>query len=446
MNLLRYIFNPKVLAPILGVFMIGLISYAALGQGPVSAATCDKNNDIVYCGYTSPADLASKVQASGELQTLYNHAFTTGYGIGDVNNWKANAKHATVYKDGRIVLDDGTVIATGANSIGRQKFNDQRLPIKISNTTYYYSSTGAAFGPNTSSLPAYVLVNDDHSLKFAALTACGNAVWGNSAAYKCNMLNQEKVNDTTYNFSTTVTKNNATLTKLVYDFGDGKSQTVTSNFDQKVTHTYAPGKYTAKVTAYFSVNGQEKSDTRVECTKPVDVPQPPKVTFACDNLTPFQISRTKYRFTVKGVSQNANFVSAKFDFGDSQTAADLKGQNETVTTEHDYAKEGTYTVKAYLTYKEGTTTEVPKCVAKVTVNEQTCADKPNAPECQPPKEECKPGIPKGDNRCQETPPIIPETGPTEIIGGALGLSGIAGAGAYYHTTRRNWINQIFKKR
>lgn len=452
MNALRYIFSPKMLVPAIAVAITGALGFAVATQQPARAAS---SNDVVRGGYSTPTDLANKVANSNELKTLYNHDFIANYGIGDLNNFKANAKKATVYKDGRIVLDDGTVVATDAKSLGREKFNGQRQPIKIGNTTYYYSSTKDSFNPN--SLSGYVLINpDDHSMQFAALNECANPVWGKTSAYKCNELQKTKVNDTTYKFKTTTYQNNASLTKLVYDFGDGKTQTVTSNFAQEVTHTYAPGKFTAKVTAYFSVNGKEKSDTRAKCSTPVEVPQPPKSVFVCDSLTKIQNSRNKYTFTVKGKSTNATFVSAKFDFGDGQSAADLKGSNQTVNATHEYAKDGEYTVKAYLTYKEGTTKETAACVVKVTINKETCADKPNAPECQPPKE-CKPGVPEGDKACEENcetnpskagcevPQVLPSTGPVEIIGSALGIGSIAGAGMYYRSSRRNLIDQILNR-
>lgn len=452
MNIFKHLLNPKMIVPAIGLVVASIIGFNVLSQHAANAAGCD--NDIVCGGYSNPTDLANKVAASPELQAIYNNQFTDGYHIGDLNYFKANAKHATAYKDGRIVLDDGTVIATNGASIGRQTNNGNDHTISIGDKTYYWGYNNTAFAHD--SLSAYVLINpDDHSLQFAALTVCGNAEWGTSPGYKCQMLNQTKVNDTTYSYvATPYVKNGATVTKIVYDFGDGSNQTVTSNFGQNVTHTYAPGNYTAKATVYFSSNGKEVSDTRAECTKPVSVPQPPKPVFVCDSLTANQISRTKYNFTVKGSSKDATFISAGFDFGDGQTASSLKATSgETVTTSHDYAKDGTYTVTAALTYKEGVTQATNKCKVSVTINQQTCADKPNAPECQPPKTcantptlpECQP--PK---TCDNTPSMagcqtLPSTGPTEVIGSALGISSIAGAGMYYRSSRRNLLDLFLKR-
>ena len=443
MNALRYIFSPKMLVPAIAVAITGVLGFAIATQAPARAAS---DNDVIRGGYSTPTDLDNKVTNSNELKTLYNHDFTAGYGIGtDMNYWKANAKHATVYKDGRVVLDDGTVVATEAKSLGRKPINGNRIKIMIGNVEYWYGTTQDNFAAN--SIPGYVLINpDDNSMQFAALNECANPIWGKTSAYKCSELQKTKIADNKYSFKTTTYQSNANLTKLVYDFGDGSQpKVVTSNFAQAVEHTYAPGKWAAKVTAFFNVNGKEKQHTQAKCTTPVEVPKPVVPVFACESLTKLQNSRNKYTFTVKGKSTDATFVSAKVDFGDGQSASDLKGTNETVTVPHEYAKEGTYTVKAFLTYKEGTTKEVKECVVKVTINAETCADKPNAPECQPPVEECKPGVPKGDKACENTPQVLPSTGPAEIIGGALGLGSIAGAGMYYRASRRNLVDQILNR-
>lgn len=448
MNLFRYIFSPKMLVPAVAVTITGLLGFALATQTPARAADCS-DNDVVHCGYTTPADLANKVNADNNLRMLYNHPFIPGYGIGMTNDWIKNAKHATAYKDGRVVLDDGTVVATNAQSLGRQAIPGNNQTVNIGGTTYHFGLNSGNFASNA--LSAFVLLSpDDHHMTFGALTACGNPVWGNSPAYKCQMLNQDKVNDTTYNYSTKVFSQGANLTKLVYDFGDGKTQVVTSNFDQKVPHTYMPGKYTAKVTAYFNAGGKEQSDTRAECSKPVDVPQPPpppaKPVFACDNLTPTQINRTKYSFTAKGSSQNATFVSGSFTFDDNTSVASLKETapgSQTVTTDHEFT-EGDHTVAATLTYKEGTTPVTQKCTAHITVNQQTCAEKPNAPECQPPKQQTCADTPEAEN-CKPKPQVLPSTGPVEIVGSALGLGSIAGAGVYYRSSRRNLIDLILKR-
>lgn len=71
------------------------------------------------------------------------------------------------------------------------------------------------------------------------------------------------------------------------------------------------------------------------------------------------------------------------------------------------------------------------------------ADTTLTKECQP--QECKPGIPVGDKRCEETPvtPVtpttpteLPKTGTTENIVAVLGLSTLIASIAYYVASRR----------
>ncbi len=459
-NALRYIFSPRMLVPIAAVAATVLAGFALVSQSPVKAANCT-TNDVIKCGYSTPTDLANKTAASAELKALYNHQFTPGYGIGDLAYWKSHAKHATVYKTGRVVLDNGTIIGTGAYSLGREAINGNRIKITIGTHVYYYGKTTDNFAGT--SIPAYVLQNpDDHSLKFAALTPCGNPVWATSPAYKCKMLNAQKVNSTTYNFTTTVYNKNTTLTKLVYAFGDGQTKTVTSNFGQVVTHTYAPGKWTAKVTAYFTANGQTQSDTRTDCTKPIDVPKPPVKIFSCTGLEGKLIEgNRKYSFTATGHYENGpKLVSASFDFDDKTTADNQTNvvtkdaNNATITVPHTYAASltGKVHITADLKFTVGQDTKNAKCATDIELKARTCKDTPNAPECQPPKTckdtptapECQP--PKTCKQLGTCKEILPSTGPEDLVMSAVGLGSFAGAGMYYRSTRREWINNIFKRK
>ena len=71
-------------------------------------------------------------------------------------------------------------------------------------------------------------------------------------------------------------------------------------------------------------------------------------------------------------------------------------------------------------------------------------------ECEP--EECKPGIPEGDERCEEKPPVeeedddepgvipdeLPTTGPAEIIAGILGVTLVSLGAAYWIRSRQDY--------
>ncbi|HEU4831007.1 MAG TPA: LPXTG cell wall anchor domain-containing protein, partial [Candidatus Saccharimonadales bacterium] len=51
-------------------------------------------------------------------------------------------------------------------------------------------------------------------------------------------------------------------------------------------------------------------------------------------------------------------------------------------------------------------------------------------------DECKPGIPVGDERCEEIPPELPTTGAGENIAAILGLGSIVASIGYYIASRR----------
>lgn len=471
MNKLRNLLHPKVL--LAGAFAAVVI---ALGVGTLNDTAhasngrdCD-NNAIISCGFgylgAGSDGLTTKFnQNAGELQAIYGH-----FGFSSLSNFVNTAKHVTVYRDGTIKTDDGTVVATGANSLGRQSFgNSNRHPISINGKTYYYSTTQNSFASSTNSIDGYGIFNsDDHSFTMGSMKACGNPFWGNSPGYKCQMLKQTKVNETTYDYvATPYVKNGASVSKIVYDFGDGKSTTVTSNFGQTVTHTYAPGNYTARATVYFNVNGKEQNDTRADCTKPVSVPQPPKPVFSCTELVAVQVkgSRTKYTFTAGAhVENGAVLQSGTFKFDDGSSAT-VNATGNTVAVTHEYVATGDHTTSVDLTFNDGKDVGNPNCVVTTPTFPPTCAETPNKPECQPtPPKTCAntPTLPE----CQPpvTPPVtppstptpsaatpttttttLPSTGPEEVVGTVLGLSSVTGAGAYYHASRRNLLSRFFKR-
>lgn len=434
-NYVRFAKSSKLL--ILSSFVLisgGLVGFSTLSQSqPAQAANCS-DNDVIRCGAASVGDFVAKYKAntSGDLKAIYQNF---GLSPDEINRFASTAKLGTAYKDGRVVVD-GKVVATGANSLGRTTLGGKNnVPVTIGSNTYHYGSNSRNFGSN--SIPALVMINPDtHEMEFTALTACANPVWGKSPKYKCSLLNREQVDRDTFNFSTSVVAaNGATVSRVVYDFGDGKTQTVT-NPSQKVSHTYAKaGNYTAKVTVYFSVNGREESDARKECTKPVEVkPEAPKPVYECTALTARKITRTKYEFTATtSTDGGAKLKNADFDFGDGQTAKGIGSKDEkTVVVEHEFAKEGNYKISTTVNFTIADDVESDTCKTELTVDNQ------------PPKE-CKPGIPEGDKRCEETPASLPSTGPAEILGSALGLGSVVTAGGYYLRSRRDLLSVIFKR-
>lgn len=433
MNKLRNLLRPKTLLSGLVLAIVLATGYGFATQKAVEAAVDCDDNAIIKCGYSNLSDFLSKFQANpyGDLQNIYGNWGVNG------NTLANQGQHVTVYKNGEVKTDDGTIVATNAKSMGRKAVSGNRNSMAIAGKTYYYGSTQDNFG--VGALDGYALFNsDDHSMMMVALKACGNPVWGTSPGYKCQMLKQTKVSDTEYKFvATPYTKDGASVTKIVYEFGDGKSQTVTSNFGQEVKHTYAPGSYTARATVYFSVNGWEKSDTRQECAKPVEVPKP-KPVYTCTALVAKQVdgSRTKFNFTATAKTENGAILkTGTFKFDDNSTNT-VDANGNTVTTTHEYTKEGDHTTSVDLTFNEGTDKENVKCKVVTKTVPETCADTPTKPECNPTPPPVTP---------PETPAELPSTGPAEIISTALGLGTVTGASVYYRSSRRNLIDVLLKR-
>lgn len=451
MNTLRNLLRPKViLSGLVAAFIIalGVFNNANTATAGACPGHDDDTNAVIYCGYKTLDELVTKFNQNpyGDLQNIYGH-----FGMTNINDFKAKAIHATIYKaTGEIKADDGTVLATNALSMGREKGSGaNRQQMTIGTKQYWYSPVQNNFA--SQSLDGYALLNDDHSLAFVSMKACGNPSWGYSPGYKCKMLKQTKVSDTVYKYSvTSFTKNGATVSRVVIDFGDGKSTTLTNNFEQEVTHTYTtPGKYTARATVFFNVNGREKSDTRESCTAQVDIPEPPKPIFKCTSLVAKQVPGTRTKFTFTGtafVENGAVLQKGTFKFDDGKTAT-VDATGNTVTTTYEYAKEGNHTTTLDLTFNVGKDEGSVKCKVVTKTTPPTCEETPNKPECQPPTCEelgnCEPTcITHPDMpQCKE----IPKTGPAEIVGTVLGLSTITGAGMYYRSSRRQLMDNIFKR-
>ena len=448
LNHIRYAGSSKLLVGALFVALTGVALTANLaGSTPVQAASC-KNNNIIYCGVSSVGDFVNKYKANekGDLDNIYAY-----YGLApnEIDRFALTAKLGTVYKNGNIVID-GKVVATDASTLGRES-KPYSQPLNIDGKTYHASRSQDVFLSN--SIPALIMMNGDQ-FEFAALTECGNPVSGKpkgeAPKYSCDMLNAQQINRTTYSYTTNVTAlHGANVAKLIYDFGDGKTQTVT-NAAQAVSHTYAKeGAYTTKVTVYITVNGETKIVTGAQCAKPVEVkPEAPKPSYVCDALTATTINKEKrqYRFTAKTTqSGGAVLKDASFTFGDSQSITGVKPSDATtVSVEHTFASAGTYTIIATVNFSIGSDTKSVTCQAKVTP-ETPAECKPGIPvgdaRC---KEECKPGIPVGDKRC-ETPSELPNTGVTDVLGGTIGAGSLLTAGGYFIRSRRNLISSFLNR-
>lgn len=134
-------------------------------------------------------------------------------------------------------------------------------------------------------------------------------------------------------------------------------------------------------------------------------PEPkPVASLSCDNLNAVPVANNSrsYRFTVNAALKNTTIQSYTFKFSDgtTKTVTTSRTAAETTHTFKDYAK--TYTAKVYINGADQKNVSATDCEVRVTT--------PAAP--VKPVEECKPGIPVGDERCEET--VIPETPDTPV--------------------------------
>jgi hypothetical protein len=451
-NTLRYILSPKLFIASLGILVAGVLGFGLL-HNPAQAALpedCD-GNSIIYCGFQSAAGFQSDYNANvtKDLPAVYKQF---GFTADEMSRFQSTYKWAWSYRDGRIVLDDGRVVATSAWSIGRQPRSDpRRLPYTIQGASgpFYWSPLEVGFAPATTRIRTLVMMDtNDKYMEFAVMTSCGNPENGTKPVFQCDMLKSEQTSDNTFSFWTEATaEKGATIKNIRYDFGDG-TFTNTTNKATKVSRTYAkPGTYHVKVTITYTVNGVDQTETvQAKCQTDVTVKEKPAPIFSCSSLQGKLIEgNRKYSFTATGHYENgAKLVSASFDFGDGSKAENqtnlvkVDDNNSTITVPHTYATSltGKVHITADLKFNIGEDTQNKKCETDIELKTRTCADTPTAPECQPPKT-CK-----ELGTCRE---ILPSTGPEDVLLSAAGIGSFAGAGMYYRATRRQWINNIFKR-
>lgn len=314
----------------------------------------------------------------------------------------------------------------------------------------------------------YVSVNGE--TKLVTSTGCAKKIEVKpevkTASVICKDLTVATISRTRYTFTATKTVENATFKKFIFVITDASGKEITRKDSTSGVLTYdqtTAGSFAVQASVVATVNGQDKTVTSTSCKKSFTITQDSSA--ICNSLTPALVKDNTYRFTVNAsTTGNAKLDAADFTFGDGQAAKGIKpSATNKVTADHTYTKDGNYTITATLHFTGVTSTGIT-CQAKLTIKPDVCAHNPqlpkDSPDCKPPVEECKPGIPVGSKDCETTPPkqeckpgvevgskgcdTIPETGPAEVAGGVLGLSGLVTAGGYYIRSRRDLMGTIFK--
>lgn len=384
-------------------FALLMSAYVLFGVAPHASArlqSCD-SNAVMYCGFSSKSDFINQTKNGDraghkDLARIYG-AF--GFTSGDYARFIDKAQRVTFKDDGRIVASDGKVIATQAFSYGRSKSIHEGPSMKAvtagSTTVYGNYISGVITGDHY----GYVLYDATGTPEFFVMDNCGNPVTAKVVKSNavCDSLSYTAVAGklNTYSFTSKGSASGfASITKYVYDFGDGSGRVTKTSGSSAVTHEYKKeGTFTAKVTVYASAPGSTTiTSSTSACQKKITVKLP---YYSCVRLDGALLDQAtyKYRFDASiRYGNGAEFISADFDFGDGKTETGVKSSDGTlVSVEHTYAKPGNYSASAVLRFSvNGKTVTAPTCRAMVT---------PTAP----PIPECKPGIPVGDIRCNPCP-------------------------------------------
>lgn len=429
---------------IAGVFvaaMAGAISLGHATKQSTIAADCTPNA-ILKCGTSNANNFIDRVSANEQnTQWIYN-----GFGLqaNEYQKFRSEAKHGIAYKDGTIKVD-GQIVATNSWSIGRSHKNHawdwNGLWANTSQTVFVGNE-----------VPVMVLFNDNGEMDFAVMYDCGNPTTGtiirNNA--ECNSLTKTEVpgKKDTYKFTVDAPHSqNVSIAKVVYNFGDGTSETKSDL--TPVEHKFTkPGNFNVTVSVTFNLpGGKQKTVEGVKCKTTVTVLAP---FYACDRLMAVALNdkKTQFRFTVKASYGNgATLKDADFtlDGKDTVSGVTTKDAQGNIYKEYTFAEDGkSHKVVAKVNFNVADGVQSKTCEANVTSTKAPVCEvpgkemyPPNAPECQ---EECKPGIPKGDARCGEVKSVsteLPKTG----AGNLLGLfAGVSAAGAVAHrvvTSRRH---------
>src|SRR5262249_18469200 len=148
-----------------------------------------------------------------------------GLSPSDYSDFKAHFKPGMAYMNGQVKVD-GQVVMDNSWSIGRTKFSYSfNYPIDINGhiVNYYKSMDTDVLKQD---LPAMVLFNNDGTVKFVVIDACGNPVSGHkirpSVTCKNLIPHQDSVNPNKYTFTADASFGpNTTLNRVVYHFSDG---------------------------------------------------------------------------------------------------------------------------------------------------------------------------------------------------------------------------------
>ena len=378
-----------------GFLMTGVASFVFVGLcGGVVLATGDQSdNAVIRGGVFTTSQMRTVYSSDATVQQLF-----TRYGMTRDVMTSGHVSNGTVTKDGHVIVG-GKTLATGARSVGRQNMPGSSV-FKVNGTNFYERSTQTSF--NAQALDAFVFVDAKGQFIAAVIKDCGNPVAATPKPpvvmtkqnYSCDRLTGTALNAarTKYTFTAQSTvSGGATLGGYIFDFGDGtrvNSTTPTQTYEYKT-----PGSYSARVYATIVANGASQSVTSNTCVTGVTVPTPPapEQIRVCDLTTKTEVTIDKTVY-----EQNKSRY----------------------TTDFSQCKQPEYMEVCVLATKQWQRINKDDYRSNLhSTKREDCAEAPTPP----------------------TAPIMPETGPMELVSSMFGVGSLAGASYYYRTSRRDLL-------
>lgn len=361
---------------------VGLLAVATVTFAPrVAAAACDTVN-IIHCGLTG----SSTQENINSLKSIYTKNSDNGHAdIRAVYNWAGwstsdingmtttNTKSGTLYRNGDIKVG-GKVVARDAWVSAR--FTEGQGFVKVKDGVWARKTTTSL---EHDTYKVLVHFNSNGTFDTATMIDCGNAV-------------------------------RATNT----------------------VKTVQPAPAPAPTPAPAPV------------APPATTPREAEVACISLTATPVADQTRTYRFTARAVAVNTTITNYVINFGDNTPVANVKTSATTATAVHTYPESPT---GFNASVGVGTVDKPPitsvSCKIRVTVAPATEVPEVVVPETETPAaatpetvEECEPGIPLGDARCEEDGVTVDESqelvaaGPGAIAAGIFAGTSILGAYGY----------------
>ncbi|OYW85959.1 hypothetical protein B7Z17_01390 [Candidatus Saccharibacteria bacterium 32-49-10] len=200
-----------------------------------------------------------------------------------------------VWKDGRVTLADGTLVATNATTAGRWN-NPTSDMTKIPNASRAYKMSTRHFV--TEGQTAMIKMVDGQ-FKFAIIKSCGNPVVAApqpKPVFSCDLIKAtvDPKNIYKYNFTINATaKGGAKVHDYVINYGDGTATQLSKT--NAFSHTYTKaGTYTIKSSVRINLFGEVKTVTNTTCQTTITITEPKKPRATCEELkTPVITDRTR---------------------------------------------------------------------------------------------------------------------------------------------------------